>query len=661
MRILIEHTITTPYTPETPHGGTERFTHQALLALRAAGHDAWMFVTSDTDRSIPFTINSGVVSPLKGKAEGDSITHYKEWYATLDVAARDFDYVILSTEFSSRSLFKNWSFYRKAVLINHFCHGGMVRGQAGFRFQWSGRWLRQCGGRCFSSGASNVANLNFMWNNPVTQKALIQYNEYVERLGIDRNIDLFEGWVDVNVIPHDRAEFALINQKKVIAIGRPVPEKNTLLAAQALSELADLGFECHIFTTDIGQDFEAIRQIGKIKHHVNAPHAEIMRHVADARCLLFPSKSETNGIVAFEAASHGVPVIYQCDEPDFFLQPSGLGYKYQASKNKKEVVTALVQLAQEVQQSDEERYEKRSYFDESYSEEALVKKLIGILPTGTTSSVSLPPYTPVQGRKVSTAGTKKDAKHPQINTVDYTITNREILKPKDRAIIYIYAIKIDGEVKIVGESDDPRERIPNGYAWKVRTMLPDNAVTIQRMQQYALEHGNHVSFEVEILEECAFEDRRARESHWIEHFRQEGHDLWNATKPVKQKKDPKPKPEKQQKAKIVKQVAEPPEDFKIAFESAGFSIAQADGSIKKVAFIAMQGDEKFPVIVQRGRWGLKKEWQEIPNALLAVGYDGKVWIASVADCIKKVEHTNTWQKNHHYNAGEPKGPTFVPL
>jgi len=672
MRILIEHTVTTPYRPDAPHGGTERFCHQAMVALRKMGHEADVFCTTDTDRSLPNIRLASVPSTLttagRTKPDGTKLRTFTDlvgWYASLNEAAKDYDYVILNNAFNSYGLFYPIEFMKKSVLINHFCHPGMIEGEGGLRLQLLGRWLQQMGGRCFSSGSSNIVEMQKRWDKPhKRERMLLAYDTYIKRIGLNIDLPLFEGWVDVNVIPHDRAEFALINQKKVIAIGRPVPEKNTLLAAQALAELADLGFECHVFTTDIGQDFDAIQQIastGKIKHHVNTPHAEIMQHVADARCLLFPSKSETNGIVAFEAASHGIPVIYQCDEPDFFLQPSGLGHKYQASKNKKEVVTALVQLAQEVQQTDEERYEKRSYFDESYSEEALVKKLIGILPTGTTSSVSLPPYTPVQGRKVSTAGTKKDAKHPQINTVDYTITNREILKPKDRAIIYIYAIKIDGEVKIVGESDDPRERIPNGYAWKVRTMLPDNAVTIQRMQQYALEHGNHVSFEVEILEECAFEDRRARESHWIEHFRQEGHDLWNATKPVKQKKDPKPKPEKQQKAKIVKQVAEPPEDFKIAFESAGFSIAQADGSIKKVAFIAMQGDEKFPVIVQRGRWGLKKEWQEIPNALLAVGYDGKVWIASVADCIKKVEHTNTWQKNHHYNAGEPKGPTFVPL
>ena len=128
------------------------------------------------------------------------------------------------------------------------------------------------------------------------------------------------------------------------------------------------------------------------------------------------------------------------------------------------------------------------------------------------------------------------------------------------------------------------------------------------------------------------------------------------------KKEPKAHVEKKPNIKSpVKQVAEPPTDIKVAFEQNGFEVVPADGSFKKVAFIAMQGDEQYHVIVQRGRWGLKAEWQEIPNALLAVGYDGKVWIAPVTDCVKKVEHTGTWQNKKHYNAGEPKAPLFTPL
>lgn len=564
MRILIEHTVTTPYQPGSPHGGTERFCHQAMLALRGAGHEADIFVTSDTDQSLTFTCQSGIASTLTSagrfKEDGTpkrTFTDLVGWYTSLDKAAKNYDYVILNSAFNSYGLFERWSFMPKAVLINHFCHPGMIEGEGGLRLQLLGRWLRQMGGRCFSSGASNIVEMQKRWDKPhKRERMLLTYKTWIDRCGIDVDYPLFEGWVDVNVIPHDRTEFVSINQKKVIAIGRPVPEKNTLLAAQALAELADLGFECQVFTTNIGRDFDAIRQIGKIgkiKHHINAPHAEIMQHVADARCLLFPSKSETNGIVAFEAASHGVPVIYQCDEPDFFLQPSGLGHKYEALKNKKEVVTALVQLAQEVNQTDEERYEKRSYFDESYSEEALVEKLIGILPTGTTSSVSLPSFQSVQGKKVTKP--EKPGKVPQPNKL-------------------------------------------------------------------------------------------------------EGHRVMNRTLPTKPKKEPKVKFEEQPKPP--KQVAEPPSDFKVVFEKAGFSIAPAT-SMKKVTFIAHQGDETFPVIVQRNRWGVKKEWQELPNALLAVGFDGQVWIAKVADCIKDVEHTGTWQNKDSYSGGNPTARLFTKL
>lgn len=540
MRILIEHTVTTPYRPDAPHGGTERFCHQAMLALRQMGHKADVFCTTDTDHSLPNIRLASVPSTLttvgRTKPDGSPLRTFTDlvgWYNSLNEASKDYDFVILNNAFNSYGLFYPMEFMTKSVLINHFCHPGMIEGEGGLRLQLLGRWLQQMGGRCFSSGASNIVEMQKRWDKPhKRERMLLAYDTYIKRIGLNVDLPLFEGWVDVNVIPHDRAEFALINQKKVVAIGRPVPEKNTLLAAQALSELAALGFECHVFTTDIGQDFEAIRQVPSIKHHVNVPHATIMQHVADARCLLFPSKSETNGIVAFEAASHGVPVIYQCDEPDFFLQPSGLGHKYQASKNKKEVVAALVQLAQEVQQTDEERCEKRSYFEQSYSEAALVKKLLGILPTADRKPVTTQFYQPVKS--------KPSAKHGKV------------------------------------------------------------------------------------------------------------------TKPTKPKKA-------QMQTPPTRQVAAPPTNITLAFENAGFGIQPADGSLKKISFIAVQGDEQYPVIVQSGRWGLKKDWEQIPNAILAVGFDAKVWIATVADCIKKVEHTGTWQNKGIYNAGFPKEPLFTPL
>lgn len=423
MRILIEHTVTTPYQPGSPYGGTERFCHQAMLALRGAGHEADVFVTSDTDQSLPNIHQSGIASTLTsaGRLKEDgtpkrTFTDLVGWYTSLDNAAKNYDYVILNSAFNSYGLFERWSFMPKAVLINHFCHPGMIEGEGGLRLQLLGRWLRQMGGRCFSSGASNIVEMQKRWDKPHKRERMLQtYKTWIDRCGIDVDQPLFEGWVDVNVIPHDRAEFSSINQKKIVAVGRPVKEKQMLNAALAMEQLGNLGFECHIFTTNIGEDFNAIQKVNSIHHHVNRPHGEIMRHLADARCLLFPSKSETNGIVAAEAATHGVPVIYQCDEPDFFLQAAGLGHKFAFSKNSRDVISSLTAMAQQVIQTDEERYEKRSYFDEKYSETALAQKLINILPTKARALIVQPFYEPVVGKQMDQAA--KPTTKPTIPSV----------------------------------------------------------------------------------------------------------------------------------------------------------------------------------------------------------------------------------------------------
>lgn len=390
MRILIEHTVTTPYRPQQVTGGTERFCHQAMLALRAAGHEADIFVTADSGKNkhtIVSPVSSTLTSVGRFKEDGTpkkTHTDLVGWYASLEEAAVNYDFVLLNSAFHSQGLFRHWKFLSKATLINHFCHTGMIEGEGGLRFQLLGRWLQQNGGRCFSSGQSNIDETTKRWENETTFNRIItSYAGGIEKVGIKYgDFDLFEGWVDVNVIPHDRAPLKKINQGKIVAVGRPVREKQIITAARAMKRLTQHGFDCHLFTSDIGEDFEAIQAMEGFTHHVNMKHGDIMKHVAEARCLLFPSKSETNGIVAFEAASHGVPVIYQCDEPSFFLEPSKLGIRFPFTRSAKGVENELCEKAIVCagKQTLKEREKAREWFDKRYSEESLSKRLIKILP-----------------------------------------------------------------------------------------------------------------------------------------------------------------------------------------------------------------------------------------------------------------------------------------
>jgi glycosyltransferase involved in cell wall biosynthesis len=389
MRILIEHIITTPYTPERPYGGTERFCHQALLALRAAGHDARIFVPSDTDPLLEHTVNSGVPSTLCFAAGGRNFTDFRAWYVALEKAAVDYDYVIINSIFSSQALFKPWSFLRKSTLINHACFEGMIEGEGGMRFQLLGRWLQQNGGRCFSSGQSNIDQLSERWMTKIERIKAVYEDAIIEN-SINLNIPLFEGWVDVNVLPHDMAKFSKINRKKIVAVGRPVREKQILYAAKAMHELQGRGFDTHLFITDIGGDFDEIASMEGVTVHVNEPHHSIMSHIADARCLLFPSMSETNGIVAFEAAAHGVPVIHSCSEPEFFLQPAGLSRQFEYG-SKRQLVRSLVELAVKENQTNDQRLEARCKFS-AQNNATLADKLISMAPTG--KPVRIPHWKP---------------------------------------------------------------------------------------------------------------------------------------------------------------------------------------------------------------------------------------------------------------------------
>lgn len=142
---------------------------------------------------------------------------------------------------------------------------------------------------------------------------------------------------------------------------------------------------------------------------------------------------------------------------------------------------------------------------------------------------------------------KREPKHEHINKVDWSWINFDKIPDQSRDKAQIYAIKVDGVYVGVGESGNMKDRIPNGYAWKIRTGLPDGSTVIKQLFDLACANGNYLKFEAEFLEQCNWDERRERESYWIEKFRSEGQPILNATKPAKPKlpKEPKPKPKPQ--------------------------------------------------------------------------------------------------------------------
>ena len=153
----------------------------------------------------------------------------------------------------------------------------------------------------------------------------------------------------------------------------------------------------------------------------------------------------------------------------------------------------------------------------------------------------------VLGNQPQLAQAKREPKHEHINKVDWTWINFDKIPDQSRDKAQIYGIKVDGAYVGVGESGNMRDRIPNGYAWKIRTGLPDGSTVIKQLFDLACANGNYLKFEAEFLEQCNWDERRERESYWIEKFRSEGQPILNATKPAKPKVQKVPKPPKEPK------------------------------------------------------------------------------------------------------------------
>lgn len=102
----------------------------------------------------------------------------------------------------------------------------------------------------------------------------------------------------------------------------------------------------------------------------------------------------------------------------------------------------------------------------------------------------------------------------------------------------IYCIVHGDKIVGVGETRNIKERLPNGYKWKIQSDLPDTSRVIQGLKDLAdnLGRENVFEFSVIYLESVPEQEARAREDWWIRHLRTEGHPLLNQTG-FKTKKD----------------------------------------------------------------------------------------------------------------------------
>ena len=372
-KILVEHSFHHPFNPEKVTGGTERYCYQLFSLLKQRGLDVKLAVPHDTDDRF---VNDDVIrlsrtSKQYATDNGKGATSHRLWWAELDELSKDFDLVITNSELSSRSFVQYHRLPKKQIHINHFaflCQGS----QMGFRYLLMSQWVRQNGGRVLSSGEIPMLSANETWESKkeVIEKA---YGDIIEKLE-HFSPPLHDGVLDVNILPHDLQPLKK-GGKRVVVVGRPETGKRISLSAKVLVELANHGYDCDLFITPHGKEYEKVLETvanTSVNLHVGVSHNKIMAALASAGFLLFSSRDETNGLVAFEGATSGCKVFYSIPEPKHFLQPANAGIFFD-DKSPKKIAQLIVDTEYP---SDEERQRQRDWYEKNYSMESVTDRIL---------------------------------------------------------------------------------------------------------------------------------------------------------------------------------------------------------------------------------------------------------------------------------------------
>lgn len=380
MRILLEWPRSSVYDPTSFPGGVEKWTSYIFALLKSSEHDVKLLAPNDSVTDDP----SVILGPLPSRPYDKTKSHsykFKPFYEFIDSIADDFDVIVLTSMITSGVLRKNWEHLcGKIVYFQHYyemCDPVVNNFTA---------WLNHLA--IIKSGGKVLAPNE--WVNEETKKAyLIRKGgkEWQKRIhpwerekwyDVFDEVGLYNGACSIIHYLSDATEIKPLKAKKIVFIGRPVDEKGIFDAAQSLMYFAEQGYECHLFTRDeklAKQRTEEVMELvrsSSVHLHINSPHGEIMRELADTHILLWPTQKETVGIVGYEGAIHGCKVVYKIDPPDCYLD--GWGFK-RSWKNWKQ----LVNVIKEVEEAPFDREKTSEHFRNTYTMEKDLERLINTL------------------------------------------------------------------------------------------------------------------------------------------------------------------------------------------------------------------------------------------------------------------------------------------
>lgn len=388
MRILLEHQRSAHYNPKQFSGGVEKWVSY-IFELLSTEHDVTLLVPGGKEYEDPRIISTTIPKYEYGKQDRYD---YTTFYDLVDHLIDDYD-VFIHTSMMGSGVLRNYPLIAaKTIYIQHYyekCNAAL----ASYTSWMNHLFIIQQGGLVLAptDWVVNTSKENFLKRMDEPRVRRRMGTCFEEYFSVFEKHGLFNGRIDL--LHHLENAKPLVEKperRKVVWIGRSTSEKGFPTAIKTIELLDKAGFEIQIFTrNDDAEDelwFNAVELIRKdtmITMFVNIDHDKMLEMISDANILLWTTRNETLGLVGFEAAYHGLRVVYNHDAPTHYLEESGAGFRHHHSSPKK-----LAKYVEEVFLSWHNRKEVANYFREKYTPENDLKRMNAILKRMTSGHVT---------------------------------------------------------------------------------------------------------------------------------------------------------------------------------------------------------------------------------------------------------------------------------
>jgi len=311
-------------------GGTELVEYQQLNALLSLGHEVTIAASSDSEVTGLDFISLPVLSQ---SAAGKY--YLSKVIDAIDEVQHKFDRILANKAWTmnlkgDRALrCKEWA--HKLRIVSHE-PPVYVKGMPGFENKLATmKWMVGLGARVASPMADGGAQWQQMEDDLRAGKNFKKRNAEIVELLDSVPHSILTDFFEANVVGDDAVDVDDFTEgNSIIYVSRPSLYKGFKIATDACQKAGLIdrfqGFTCSPCGKNETETWDK-----SVKYHdhfrVDVPHAEIMRSLASASMFLQPTSSEASGgLVSFEAAIHGLPVVTTTDTGQRYLKPFGLYY-----------------------------------------------------------------------------------------------------------------------------------------------------------------------------------------------------------------------------------------------------------------------------------------------------------------------------------------------